>query len=330
MQRRHLLSLPALLAPAIMAAPGIANAQDGAWPGRQPIRLIAGFPAGGLADAIGRLFAAPLGQALGATMVVENRTGAAGTLGADAVAKAAPDGFTLAISHAIPFGFAQGVLPSIPYDPVADFTHLAMLAEAPTVTVVLGNSPFRSLTQMLETARTRPVRYGSSGVGSAEHIMGAVVASAAGAANYDHIPYRGSAPALQDLMAGQIDALNAPITTLVGQLRDGSLRMLSTSTEARIAAFPDVPSLAELGYGSATHTQWIGLSAPRALPAAIAARIMAAVPGVAAQPGLQARLAEFASAPRSPVPMGEEFSRFVAGFRDHWVAMARAQGIVAS
>ena len=221
MQRRHLLSLPALLAPAIMAAPGIAHAQDGAWPGRQPIRLIAGFPAGGLADAIGRLFAAPLGQALGATMVVENRTGAAGTLGADAVAKAAPDGFTLAISHAIPFGFAQGVLPSIPYDPVADFTHLTMLAEAPTVTVVLGNSLFRSLAQMLETARTRPVRYGSSGVGSAEHIMGAVVATAAGAANYDHIPYRGSAPALQDLMAGQIDALNAPITTLVGQLRDG-------------------------------------------------------------------------------------------------------------
>ncbi len=106
--------------------------------------------------------------------------------------------------------------------------------------------------------------------------------------------------------------------------------MLSTSTEARIPAFPDVPSLAELGYGSATHTQWIGLSAPRGLPASIGARIMAAVPGVAAQPGLQARLAEFASAPRSPAPMGEEFSRFVAGFRDHWVAMARAQGIVAS
>lgn len=324
MQRRSLIAMPALL-----AATPIARAQDAAWPGRQPIRLIAGFPAGGLADAIGRLFAAPLGHALGGSVVVENRTGAAGTLGADAVAKAAPDGFTLAVSHAIPFGFAQGVLPAIPYDPVADFVHLAMLAEAPTVTVVPGGSPFRGLPEMLAAARSRPVRYGSSGVGSAEHIMGAVVASAAGATHYDHIPYRGSAPALQDLMGGQIEALNAPITTLVGQLRDGSLRLLSTSTEARLAAFPAVPTLAELGYGQATHTQWIGISAPRGLPAAVGQRIMGVVPGIAAQPAIRARLAEFASAPRDPAPMGAAFSQFVAGFRDHWVAMARAQGIVA-
>lgn len=326
MQRRHLLATPALL----LAAPALAQSPAAnPWPNRQPIRLVAGFPAGGLADAIGRLFAAPLGEALGTSVVVENRTGASGTLGADLVAKSAPDGLTLAVSHAIPFGFAPGVLPAMPYDPVADFTHLAMVAEAPTVTIVLGRSPFRSMTEMLEAARTRPVRYGSSGVGSAEHIMGAVVGRAARATHLDHIPYRGTAPALQDLLGGQIDALNAPITTLVGQLRDGSLRMLATSGEQRVAAFPDVPSLAEIGFGQATHTQWIGLSAPRALPAPIAARIIAAVPAIAALPALQARLAEFASAPRAPAPMGEDFTRFVAGFRDHWVAMARAEGIVA-
>ena len=263
MQRRLFLAAPALL-----AAPAFAQAPQ--WPNRQPIRLVAGFPAGGLADAIGRLFAGPLGEALGTNIVVENRTGASGTLGADVVAKAAADGLTLAVSHAIPFGFAPGVLPSMPYDPVADFTHLAMLAEAPTITVVLARSPFQTMPELLEAARTRPVRYGSSGVGSAEHIMGAVVARAARAAQLDHIPYRGTAPALQDLLGGQIDALNAPITTLAGQLRDGALRMLVTSGEQRVAGFPNVPTLAEIGHGPATHTQWIGISGPRGLPSAIA------------------------------------------------------------
>ena len=321
MQRRLLLASP-------MLAFGAAHAQP-AWPNRQPIRLVAGFPAGGLADVIGRLFAGPLGEALGTNVVVENRTGASGTLGADVVAKAAPDGLTLAVSHAIPFGFAPGVLPTMPYDPVTDFTHLAMLAEAPTITVVLARSPFANMAQLLDAARTRPVRYGSSGVGSAEHITGAVVGRAAGATQLDHIPYRGSAPAMQDLLGGQIDTMNAPITTLVGQLQDGSLRMLATSGETRVRAFPQVPTLAELGYPQATHTQWIGLSGPRGLSAAVVERLIAAVPPIAALPGIQARLTEFASAPRSPVPAGAEFTRFVAGFRDHWVAMARAEGIVA-
>ena len=323
MQRRSLLAFPALLLP---AAP--LRAQGAAWPNRQPIRLFAGFPAGGLADAIGRLFAGPLGEALSTSVVVENRTGASGTPGADLVAKAAPDGLTLAVSHAIPFGFAQGVLSSLPYDPVTDFTHLALLAEAPTVTVVLARSPFPTMRAALEAAKFRPVRYGSSGVGSAGHLAGAVVARAAGAANLDHIPYRGTAPALQDLLAAQIDLLNAPVTTLAGQLRDGSLRLLATSSEARLPAFPNAPTLAELGIAQATHTQWIGLSAPRALPAPIAERLLATIAPIAAQPGIRARLGEFASAPRSPAPAGAAFTDFVASSRDHWVAVARAEGIV--
>ncbi len=172
--RRRLLAAPLLL-----ATPALAQTQ-------RTIRLIAGFPAGGLADVVARLVAGPLGDALGASVVVENRTGASGTIAADAVAKAAPDGTTLAVSHAIPFGFAPGVLPSLTYDPVADFLHLGMLAEAPTVMVVTARSPFASLPDLLAAARTRPVRFGSSGVGSAEHFMGAVIGKEAGAANLDH------------------------------------------------------------------------------------------------------------------------------------------------
>ena len=318
MQRRHLLAAGASL----LAAPASAQPRS--------IRFVAGFPAGGLADVVARLVAGPLGEALGAPMVVENRTGASGTIAADAVAKAAPDGLTLAVSHAIPFGFAPGVLPALPYDPVADFVHLGMLAEAPTVMVVNGRSSFRTLPELLSAARTRPVRYGSSGVGSAEHIMGAVVARESGATNLDHVPYRGTPPALQDLLAGQVDAINAPITTLVAQLRDGSLRALAVSTERRLPAFPDVPTLAELGYGRATMTQWIGVSAPRGLPDAIAARIAAAIPAVVARPEIASRLEELASAPRQPLLVGPAFQGFVAEFRDRWVAIARAESIVAS
>ncbi len=322
MQRRHLLAALALPAAAQAQAPQ-------PWPQRGAIRFIAGFPAGGLADTIARLFAGPLGEALGQQLVVENRSGAAGTIGADAVAKAAPDGYTLAVSHAIPFGFAPGVLPSMPYDPVADFTHLGMLAEAATVMVVRGNSPIASLPAALETARRAPVRYGTSGVGSAEHILGAVVARAAAAANLDHVPYRGTPPALQDLLAGQIEILNAPITTLVPQLRDGSLRLLATSTATRLAAFPQAPTLAELGFPQATMTQWIGVSAPRGLPEAVAGRITAALPPLLARPDLRARLDDLASAPRTPTPMGAEFAAFVAAFRDNWVARARENNITA-
>jgi tripartite-type tricarboxylate transporter receptor subunit TctC len=124
--------------------------------------------------------------------------------------------------------------------------------------------------------------------------------------------------------------LNAPITTLVGQLRDGSLRLLATSSEARIGAFPDAPTLAELGAPQATHTQWIGLSGPRGLPAPIVERLSEALAPIARSEQVQARLVEFASVPRSPAPSGAAFTRFVASFRDHWVAMAKAEGIVAS
>ena len=194
--------------PGIAATSSSMRAQEAGLP--TIVLMIAGFPAGGLADAISRLFAAPLGDALGTSVVVENRAGTSGTIGADAVAKAAPDGLTLGVSYAIPFGFAPGVLPSVPYDPVVDFSHIAMLAEAPTISVVRANSPFASMQALIAAARTRPVRFGTSGVGSAEHFSGALLARATGAAQLDHIPYRGTAPARQDLLAGQIDMLNTP------------------------------------------------------------------------------------------------------------------------
>ena len=194
--------------PGIAATSSSMRAQEAGLP--TIVLMIAGFPAGGLADAISRLFAAPLGDALGTSVAVENRAGASGTIDADAVAKAAPDGLTLGVSYAIPFGFAPGVLPSVPYDPVVDFSHIAMLAEAPTISVVRANSPFASMQALIAAARTRPVRFGTSGVGSAEHFSGALLARATGAAQLDHIPYRGTAPARQDLLAGQIDMLNTP------------------------------------------------------------------------------------------------------------------------
>ena len=324
MQRRRLLGLAAAL-----AAPSFARAQP-AWPSRQPIRLVATFPPGGLADTIARLIAPPLGQALGATMVVENRAGAAGTIGADLVAKSAPDGYTLLISHSSPNGFAAGIYPQLPYDPVTDFTHIGMLVDTPSGLLVPGRSPFRSLADFLAAGRSQTLRFGSSGIGSSGHLLGAVLAKDGSAPMLDHVPYRGSAPALQDMLAGVIESMIDPMTTNMGMLADGTLRCLAVSSAARIPPLPSVPSFAELGLPRLTAGNWIGISAPKNLPAPIAARIGEQIPRLIARPDLKARFEELASYPPDPPLMGEDYARMIAEFARAWTAVAKEANIVAS
>lgn len=325
LNRRHLLGLAAAGA---LAKPSLSLAQ-GAWPNRS-IRLVAQFPPGGLVDTVARLMAPQFAAALGQSVVVENRAGAGGLIGTDVVAKAPADGYTLLVSHASVHVYAAATRATMPFDPIGDFTHMVQLVEAPNIILVRANSPFQTLDQLVTAARTRPVRYGSSGIGSAPHLLGAMLSAEARAPNLDHIPYAGSAPAMQDLLAGNIESMVDPITTNVQQMRDGSLRALAVSSPQRLSAFPNVPTFAELGYPKLTSAQWLGLSAPKGLPAPMVERLTALAPQILARPELMARFTDIQTVPRNPPPTGAAFVQIMREEITAWTAVARQFNITVS
>lgn len=319
MKRRHLL---AAAGGALIAAPGLVSAQS-AWPNKGPVRLIAQFPPGGLVDTVSRLMAPHLSQVLGQTVIVENKAGAGGLIGTDYVSRQPADGYALLVSHASVHIYAAATRNVMPFDPVSDFSHLAMLVEAPMVILVRKDSPFQTLGQYIAAAKVKPVRYGTSGIGSANHLYGELLKIEGSAPQHDHVPYQGSAPAMQDLLSGQIDSLFDPITTNVAQLKSGSLRALAVSTPQRLPALPNIPTFAELGFSSMTGSQWLGLSAPKNLPAPIAQKLSALMPEILAKPDIMSRLEELQTLPRKTPVVGDEFVKLIQGQIDTWTKVAK-------
>jgi tripartite-type tricarboxylate transporter receptor subunit TctC len=325
MKRRDLLAAGAA---SVIAAPAWVGAQAPAWPTRGPIRLVAQFPPGGLVDTVSRLIAPHLSQALGGqTVLVENRAGAGGLIGTQYVSSQPADGYTLLVSHASVHVYATATRKVMPFDPIGDFTHVGMLVEAPMVLLVRAASPFQTLAQYVEAAKTKPVRYGSSGIGSANHLFGEMLKLEGKAPNHDHIPYQGSAPAMQDLLGGQIDSLFDPVTTNVAQLKAGSLRALAVSTPARLPALPNIPTFAELGYPKLTGSQWLGLSAPKGMPAPVVQRLSALIPEILAKPDVASRLDELQTLPRRTPVLGNEFVQLINSQIDTWRAVAKAANV---
>jgi tripartite-type tricarboxylate transporter receptor subunit TctC len=318
MKRRLVLAAGA----AALSTPAWVSAQS-AWPSSKPIRLVAQFPPGGLVDTVARLMAPHMAQALGQTAFVENRPGAGGLIGTEFVAKQPADGYTLLVSHASVHVYATATRSVMPFDPVGDFTHMAMLVEAPMVLLVRAQSPYQSLAQFVTTAKTKPVRYGTSGVGSANHLFGELLKIEGQAPELDHVPYQGSAPAMQDLLSGQIDGLFDPVTTNVAQLKAGSLRALAISTPARLPALPNIPTFAELGYPAMTGSQWLGLSAPKGLPAPIAQRLTVLMPEILVKPDVTARLDDLQTLPRKTPILGDDFTKLIREQIDTWTKVAK-------
>ncbi len=307
MHRRQLFGTAA----GLLAAPAIANAQSG-WPGSRPIRLVAQFPPGGLVDTVTRLAVAPLSAALGGhSIIVENRAGAGGVIGTNYVAQQPADGHVFLMTHASVMVYSAATLPRLPFNPVSDFTHLGMLVEATSVLLVRGDSPIRTFADFLQAARTRPTRFGSSGVGSAPHMLGAMLGGLANLTQLDHSPYAGSAPALNDLMGGHIESFIDPITTNVNNMKSGVLRALAVSAPERLADFPDLPTFKELGFPSLVQTQWVGMSGPKNLPEPIARRMMAEIPKIVQDATFIQRMTELQTLPRNPVPLGADFVRIM-------------------
>jgi tripartite-type tricarboxylate transporter receptor subunit TctC len=282
------------------------------------------YPPGGLVDTVARLMAPHLSQALGQSVVVDNKPGAGGLIGTDMASKQAADGYTLLVSHASVHIYATATRNSMPFDPVGDFTHMGMLVEAPMTLLVRAQSPFQTMAQYMAAAKTRPVRYGSSGIGSANHLYGELLKLEGPAPQHDHVPYQGSAPAMLDLMGGQIDGLFDPITTNTNQLKAGTLRGIALTTPRR-SAMVDWPPIAEQYSAYEDITGWIALAGPPGLPKDIADKLSVAVSQALQQPEVRNRLAFFGL---SPMPMGPEALRsFMQSEVPKWARLAKTANI---
>ncbi|MDB5317600.1 MAG: Tripartite-type tricarboxylate transporter, receptor component TctC [Rhodospirillales bacterium] len=273
---------------AALAAPAILHAQE-PWPARQP-RIIIPFAAGGPQDPPARIIAEKLGQRMGVTFIVENRPGAGGGLGAQQVANAAPDGGTLLfISSSI--AIIPTLQAALRFDPVRDLAPLSLVCDVPAALVVRAESPFRSLAELLATARAAPDRYtyASGGVGSANHLAGALFAALAGI-ELTHVPYRGIAPAMTAIYAGEIDLAFGSTLEVLAHAQQGRVRMLGTSLTERLPETPDVPAVAEQVPGYAAPN-WFSMFAPKGMAPNLTARLIAELGALRNDPDLRARLA---------------------------------------
>ena len=265
--RRHLRALAALASAAIGLLILAAPAAHAAYP-EQPVKLVVGFPPGGGGDLYGRLIANALGKTLGQTVVVDNRAGAGGNIAADIVAKAKPDGYTILLAMSGNLAVSPAMKPqSLPYKVPDDFAAIGLILEAPHGLFVSQASRFKTARELLDAAKTQKLSFASTGTGGAAHIGMEMVKQKAGVEML-HVPYKGSGPAITDMMGGQVDSFFATASPLVGQVRQGQLRLLAITGEKRNPAIPEVPTFKELGV-NVPVTQWYGLVAPAGTPQAV-------------------------------------------------------------
>jgi tripartite-type tricarboxylate transporter receptor subunit TctC len=292
------------------------------WPSR-PLKLIVPFPPGGTGDLLGRLAAKEMETTLGQPVVVENRAGAGGLIGSDAVAKSTADGHTRVVSTVASHAIGPAVYPKMPYDAVKDFTHIGLIAGVPSGVAVAASSPYTSMEVLLAKARTAPgaVRFGSNGNGTSSHVKLAILNRAA-KVDITHIPYKGSAPATVDLLGGQIDGLIAAVPD-VG--RNPLLRLVAITSDKRAARWPDVPTVAELGLAPMVASNWFGISGPAGIPAPIADRLNAALTAALNTPDLANRLRDLGAEPNRMTRA--DYTALVTSDFARWAAVAKSADI---
>jgi tripartite-type tricarboxylate transporter receptor subunit TctC len=289
MLRRELLGFAAVAAGAgvlTRIAPGRAQSLSG-----KQIRIVVPFPAGGPTDIVARPLAQMLGEALNATIVVDNRGGAGGSIGADAVAKSAPDGQSLLVGTVGTHAINPALYAKLPYDAVRDFTAIAMIAHAPVAVVVHPAQPVSNLSDLVALAKRMPgkLNYGSAGVGTPGHLTAEMFRAASGI-DIQHVPYKGSAPAVTDLIGGQIQIMFDPLQSVLSNVQAGKLRALAVSSKARSPVVPDVPTIAGSGYDGFETTAWWGVFAPARMPEALTSALSAQIVRIAGSDAFRGRL----------------------------------------
>ena len=273
----------------IACSAGIVSAQT--WP-TKPIKIVLGFPPGGATDILSRDFAAKLGEELRQQVIIENKPGAGGTIGADIVAKAAPDGYTLTIGTSSNHAIAVSLYKKLPYDPVKDFAPITMLAVSQNVVVINPGVPANNIKELVAYAKANPgkLNFGSSGNGTISHLTGEMFNSLNGT-QITHIPYKGSAFVFPDLLSGQISVMYDSTISIGSLLKSGKVKALAVTGDKRSSFLPDLPTVAESGYPDFESTNWFGFFAPAATPKDILAKLNAAAVKVLAAPDLNARFA---------------------------------------
>ena len=324
-RRQVLIALFATVAMTAPLTPVLAPAHaDGAYPAR-PIRLVVPFPPGGSTDVLARLLAEDLRNDLGQPIIVENRPGAGGNIGGELVARAAPDGYTLLMAAAGPTVINPSLYSKMAYDPAKDLAPISLLVDDHNLMAVNPAVPATDVKSFISWARANPdkVSFGSPGNGTPAHLGGELFNQMAGT-TMQHVPYKGSGPAVADLMGGQISMMIDNMPALMPQVKAGKLRALAVASAQRASGAPEIPTVAESGLPGFTVTAWKGLMAPAGTPPPIIAKLNAAVAKVLAQPALRQRLIETGAEPvaSSPEACAGRISRDSAD----WAKLVKSTG----
>jgi tripartite-type tricarboxylate transporter receptor subunit TctC len=312
---------------ALFAAAVASVAFGQAWP-TKPVRFIVPYPPGGTSDILARTIGDKLTTALGQTIVVENKPGANGNVGADYVAKAAPDGYTFLLADIGAIAISPSVYASLPFDPVKDFTPVTMVAYSPHILAVYPGVAAKNVAELVALAKSKPgkLNYAASSTGSAPHLAGVEFAQRA-KIDWTYIPYKGGAQAITDVVGGQADLLFNGMLATYPHVKSGKLRILAVSSANRLPSIPDVPTVAESGYPGFETGSWQGILAPPGTPPAIVSKLAGEVQKILATPEVKEKLAAQGADVR--VTTGPELASFIVKERDRWAKVVKEAGIKA-
>ena len=305
------------------AFPQLADAQD--YPNR-PIRVVIAFPAGGPTDFVGRLMVDKMSALLGQRVYIENRAGANGTVGADNVAKSDPDGYSLFLTTAGAIAMSPHIMASIPYDALHDFAPIAEVVTNTTLFAVRPQTGIATAKELVTLAKAKPgaITFASTGTGSTTHLAQVLFADSAGV-QFLHVPYRGAAPALTDLLGGQVQVLAADLPVLISQIKAGSILPIGAAADKRNAMAPNVPTLAEQGYPNTDASNWYALLAPAKTPPAVIKKLNQAVNATLEDPDIRDKIVKSGAVPVGGTP--EVLAKFISAEYDKWGRVVSEHGI---
>jgi tripartite-type tricarboxylate transporter receptor subunit TctC len=313
----------AVCAALALAGAQIAQAQD--FPSR-PIRVVIAFPPGGPTDYVGRLIADKMTSVLGQRVIIENKPGANGTLGGETVAKSDPDGYTLFLTTCGAVAVSPHIMPNLAYDPLRDFAPVAEVVTNTTVLVVTPKLGVKNAKDLVALAKAKPgtVTFASTGIGSTPHLTLELLSIAAGV-KFLHVPYRGAAPVLTDLLAGQVQVAALDVPVLIAQIQAGNLVPIGAAADKRNAILPDVPTLAEQGYADTDASNWYGLLAPAKTPPAVIAKLNGAVNAALDDPEVREKIIKSGATPVGGTP--QAMGAFLKAEYDKWGRVVAERGI---